>query len=238
MRINPLAVPVACLVLGACSPPPPNPRGIDRDETLLQVSATGRADTRPDEARFTAGVATTAASAAEATAANNAQMEKVVRGVEALGVKPDDVQTRTISLAKIEYGRDRGRYRANNMVEVRMRDVDKVGQAIAAATEAGANVLSGPDLRVSDQETANRSAYANAYKAARARADAYAQAAGLKVARVLAIREAGESGGPMPYVGDGVMMEQAAQVAAPPPVSRPGLNTSQVRVQVDFALAE
>jgi uncharacterized protein YggE len=225
-------------MLAACSSPPPDPRGVDRKETLLQVSATGRADSRPDEARFTAGVATTAASAAEATAANNVQMEKVVRGVEALGVKPDHVQTKTISLAKIEYGKDRGRYRANNMVEVRVRDVDKVGEAIAAATEAGANVLSGPDLRVSDQETANRSAYANAYKAARARADAYAAAAGMKVRRVLAIREAGEGGGPMPYFNDMPAMEQAAQVAAPPPVSRVGLNTSMVRVRVDFALAE
>jgi uncharacterized protein YggE len=96
-------------------------------------------------------------------------------------------------------------------------------------------VLSGPDLRVSDPENANRSAYARAYKAARARADAYAQAAGLKVRRVLAIKESGEGGMPPPYAGD--MMAEAAQVA-PPPIVRPGVNTSHVRIQVDFALAE
>lgn len=231
-----IALLPACLALAACSGGT-DPRGVDRKETLLQVSATGRADTRPDEARFTAGVATTADTAAAATAANNAMMDKVVRGVETLGVKKDDVQTRTISLQRIDYGRERGRYRANNMVEVRVRNVERVSAAIAAATEAGANVLSGPDLRVSDQESANRSAYAQAYKAARARADAYAQAAGLKVTRVLAIREAGGEGPVVPYVGD-MMMEAAAQAAPPPPTMRAGLNTSQVGIRVDFALAE
>ena len=71
---------------------------------------------------------------------------------------------------------------------------------------------------------------------ARARAEAYASAAGLKVARVLAIRDSGE-GGHMPYVGDAMVMEQAS---APPPVSaapfRPGMNASEVRVRADFAL--
>ena len=67
-----------------------------------------------------------------------------------------------------------------------------VGEAIAAATEAGANLLSGPDLRVSDREKASRSAYAAAYRAARARAEAYAGAAGLKIDRVLAIHDGGE----------------------------------------------
>ncbi len=42
-------------VLTACQPAASDPRGVDRDETLLTVSATGRAETRPDEARFSSG---------------------------------------------------------------------------------------------------------------------------------------------------------------------------------------
>lgn len=225
---------VAGMLAAACSPTP-DPRGVGRDEVLLQVAASGRADMRPDEARFTAGVATIAASAAAASAGNNAVINRVVAAVEALGVRADDVQTRSVTLARIDYGKDRGRFQANNLIEVRLRDVARAGAAIAAATEAGANVLSGPDLRVSDPERANRSAYAHAYRAARARAEAYAAAAGMKVARVLVIRDAGIDQGPVPYARDGLMMEQAATVA-PPPV-RAGLNTSEVSVRADFALA-
>lgn len=225
-----------CATLAACTQPP-DPRGVGRNEVLLQVEASGRTEARPDEARFTAGVQTLAASAGAASAANAAAMNRVVSAVEAAGVARDDVQTRSITLSRIDYGADRGRFQANNVVMVRVRNLERAAAAIAAATDAGANVLSGPDLRVSDPERADRVAYASAYKSARARAEAYAAAAGLKVARVLAIRDAGASGGPVPYYGD--MMEMAAQVrtASPPPM-RPGMNATEVRVRADFALAE
>jgi len=34
-----------CLPLAACDRPPPDARGLQRDEVLVQISATGRADT-------------------------------------------------------------------------------------------------------------------------------------------------------------------------------------------------
>lgn len=225
---------LAGLALAACTQAP-DPRGVEHDEVLLQVVATGRAETRPDEARFTAGVETISATAAAASAGNNAAIERVVSAVEALGVREEDIQTRSIALNRIDYGPNRGRFQANNMIEVRVRDIKRAGEAIAAATEAGANVLSGPNLTVSDPEAASRSAYAAAYRAARARAETYAEAAGLEVARVLAIRDAGDPQGPVPYHGDGLMAEQASAVAAPP--VRAGTDTSEVRVRADFALA-
>jgi uncharacterized protein YggE len=121
------------------------------------------------------------------------------------------------------------------MVEVRVRNLARVSEAIAATTEAGGNVLSGPNLSLANPEAASRSAYAQAYKAARARAEAYAEAAGLKVARVLAIRDGGETG-VFPHVGDAMGEAAVAQTVAPPPF-RPGMNTSEVRVRADFALA-
>jgi uncharacterized protein YggE len=46
----------ACCLATACQPAARDARGVDHDETLLTVSATGRADTRPDEARIQLGV--------------------------------------------------------------------------------------------------------------------------------------------------------------------------------------
>lgn len=223
--------------LAACGEKAPDPRGVGQDETLLSVSATGRSETRPDEARFTAGVSTIAASAAEATQRNNATMAKVTEALAAFGVAAKDLQTRQLTVNRIDWGANKGRYEAVNQVEVRMRAVDKAGEAVAATTQAGANVLSGPTLRVSDQEAATKSAYAAAYRAARARAEAYAGAAGLKIDRVLTIRDGGDSGPPMPYA-DGVAYEVAPQSANAAPPFNPGVSESQVSVRVDFALSE
>lgn len=222
------------LLTAACSRAP-DPRGVGHDEILLQVSASGRTDTRPDEARFTAGVQTIAAGAGAASAGNNAGMERVTRAVEALGIKPDDVQTRSVTLSRIDYGPNRGRFEANNLIEVRVRDLKQAGAAIAATTEAGANVLSGPNLGISDPEAASRTAYAAAYRAARARAETYAKTAGLRIARVLAIRDSGVEDGSASYERNGII---AMEVDAASPPIRGGMTTSEVRVRVDFALEE
>ncbi len=234
---------ISVIVLAACQPAAPDPRGVARDETLLTVSATGRADTRPDEARIQLGVQSIAASAGEASRSNREKMDRVTAVLARVGVKPDDLQTRNLSLQRLSYGKDRGRFQADNIVEVKLRNMNKVGDAVAVVTDAGANVLSGPELRVSDREASSRSAYAAAYRAARARADTYAGAAGLKVKRVLAIHDGGQSYGPRSYSRDA-----SAELMAPPTVSAPppppeqgapfsaGINTTEVQVRVEFAL--
>jgi len=235
------SLPLLAAALAGCSPAAPDPRGVGRDEVLVQVAASGRADSRPDEARFTVGVETIAATAREASARNSATFTRVAAALAGLGVKEDDLQTRSITLARIDYGPNRGRFQANNLIDVKIRDIKRAGEAIAAITEAGANVLSGPNLRVSDPENAARSAYAAAYRAARARAEAYAGAAGLKVARVLAIRDSGAGPQPRYWEGDSVMAEQAAPppvVATSAPPVQPGVSTREVQIRVDFALAK
>lgn len=224
------------LALSACGERPPDPRGVERDEVLLQVAATGRADTRPNEARFTAGVETIGATAEAASAANGEKMNRVVAALRALGVGEDDMRTRAITMQRVDYGPERGRFQASNVVEVRVREVGRASAAIGAATGAGANILAGPNLGVADPEEASRAAYAAAFRAARARADAYAEAAGLRVERVLLISDAGPQA-PSPHYG-------ATAVAAPRPVSaesgppvQPGARTDEVSIRVDFALA-
>jgi len=235
-----LPAALLCIVApAACQQAPADSRGVARDETLLTVSASGRAESRPDEARLQLGVQSIAAGAGEASRANRTKMDRVNAALARLGVSPDDIQTRNLSLHRIDHGPERGRFRADNVIEVRLRNMARVGEAVTLMTEAGANLLSGPDLRIADPEGANRPAYAAAYRAARARADAYAEAAGLQVRRVLAIHDGGEGHGRRyaPYVsGDSV-----AQTVAPPPAEEtpfsPGVNRSEVRVRVDFALS-
>lgn len=233
------ALILTALTLMSCERAAPDPRGVDRDETLLTVTATGRSDTRPDEARLQLGVQSVAASAGEASRLNRDKMRRVTDSLARIGVKPDQLQTRNLSLQRIDYGPDKGRYRAENVLEVTIKAVDRVGEAVTAVTEAGANVMSGPDLRVSDREGSSRSAYAAAYRAARARAEAYAGAAGLRIDRVLGIYDGGEYGVPgpgRPPPPPMVSMDSTAQSAAPAPFN-PGLNSTEVRVRVDFALA-
>lgn len=229
-------VSAASLTLAGCGGPRPAPNGLERGETLLQISATGQAETRPDEANISVGVSSIGVTSEAATAANNQKINAVVGALKALGVAEADMQTQQLSVSRIGYGANRNKFEASNTITIRIRDVSKAGAAVQAATRAGANILSGPDLRVSDPEAANKGAYAAAYKTARARADTYAEAAGLKVVRVLVIRDGGAGSPPMPIAMYETADAVAPQRAAPPPVFA-GSDRSSVSVSVDFALA-
>lgn len=252
MKQPTLLAVTGCIALTGCSADTTDPRGVDRSETLLSVSASGEADTRPDEAQFQAGVQNWGASAAAASEATQDDIAEIVQALRALGIAEDDIQTSAVGVQRLDYGDREGQFQATNTLTVSVRDIDKASAAVTAVTGVGANIVSGPDLRLSDPEAAANSAYANAYAAARRRAEAYAEAADMEISRVLYIRDTGGSQGNR-YIGGA---QQIAYQVAPPPVAppppvamaprpeeggygatiMPGQTTSSVTVQVDFAL--
>ena len=252
---NAVLLATASLTVSACGDRTDEARGVDHGETLLSVSAGGQATSRPDRAQFNAGIETFSRSASAATAANAEKIEEIVAALREFGIEEDDIQTQNVSVRRMEWGDRKGQYQASNVFQVTMDDPDRSGAAISAVTEAGANVLSGPSLTMSDPEAVANLAYADAYKSARKRAEAYAEAAGMEISRVLYIRDAGGQQGNMWLRGAQVMsdamVENAAQAAPPPPVRTApmpeeqgsprmmvGTTRSQVYIQVDFALKE
>ena len=252
MRDRSLALLALPLTLAACGRGGDDPRGVDRNETLLSVSASGHAESRPDKAEFQAGIETWARSAKEASAANAKKIDEIVAALKSVGVGDKDIQTRAVTVNRIDYGDRRGQFQAMNVVNVTVRDASKANAAVTAVTEAGANIVSGPNLSMTDPEATANLAYADAYKAARKRAEAYAKAAGMEVSRVLYIRDAGGSQGNTYFrAADATAIdaarpvtEQAMAVAPPPPptVAAGGsrmmvvTTNSDVFIQVDLAL--
>lgn len=242
------------LALAGCANRTDDARGVAREETLLSVSAAGQAESRPDRAQFQAGVETIAATARAASAANAAKIAEIVGALRRLGVAERDIQTRAVNIARITYGARNGQFQAANVVEVTLRDPAKAAEAVTAVSEAGANILSGPSLSMTDPEATANLAYADAYKAARDRAEAYARAAGMEVARVLYIRDAGGQQGDVYLRGAERAAQSSLDSMAPPPVVAPaapppppeegnagmmvGTTRSNVYIQVDFALRE
>ncbi len=177
------------------------------DGTLLDVVAEGRTVRQPDLATIDAGVVTQAASAAEALSANAARMERVLAALKRAGVADRDVRTATISLQpQYRYGENvppviTG-YQASNRVSVRFRDVARSGTVLDALVKEGANQIDGPTLGLANPDAALDEARTDAIARARARAELYAKAAGLRVERIVAIGESGSSmlQPPMPVV--------------------------------------
>jgi uncharacterized protein YggE len=212
--------------------------------TLLTVSADGRTARKPDLAVFTAGVASAGKTAGDALAANSADMSRVIAALKRAGIADRDIQTSNLSLNPV-YAQPQPRpngtveprepkivgYQVNNSVTVRQRNLDDFGKVIDTLVSAGANQVNGPDFQVDKPDEALDQARIEAIGKARARADLYARAAGLKVMRIVSISEGGGYSPPMPMY----RMAVAAD-AAPTPVAAGEVSlTANVTVQFELA---
>ena len=219
---------------------------IEAGHTLLTVSADGKSERAPDLALFNAGVTTQGKTAAEALGANSAAMTRVIAALKRAGIADRDIQTSNLNInpvyaepRRLPDGSTEQRahtivgYQVNNSVSVRQRQLGDYGKVIDTLVTAGANQVNGPSFMLDKPDAALDAARTEAMGKARARADLYARAAGLKVVRIVSISEGGGYSPPMP-----VMYRMAAQdsVGAAAPVAA-GEVSLNVNVTVQFELA-
>jgi uncharacterized protein len=197
----------------------------------ITVTGTGTAEAAPDEAVFSLGVSTKGSTAREALAANSAQMQRVIAALKAAGVKERDVKTQDVSVgANYDDSDDARGYSARNSVSVRIHELDRAGAVLDAAARAGANEVYGPSLTRSNREDLEAKALASAVKNARKRAEALADAAGVRLGRVTGIVE-GFNGGPQP-----MFEARAATDSTVGPPIEGGTEEIQASVTVTFAI--
>ena len=204
--------------------------------TTLTVTAEGHVDRAPDIADLSGGVVTQAPTAAAALSANAAKMTAVVAAVRRAGIAERDIQTNGLTLAA-QYRYENNLppvltgYQATNTVALRVRNLGDAGRLVDALVAAGANQLNGPTFRIDAADAALDAARVAAVTTARARAELYARAAGLRVGRIRSIAEGNEQRfEPRPMV-----MMKAMNVAAPSPVE-PGEVSLSTSVTVVFEL--
>lgn len=206
--------------------------------TRLDIVARGAVKRVPDLAVISAGVVTNAADARSAMTANATAMAQVLAALRKAGVADRDMATAQIALSpQYRYADNRPPvvtgYQASNTVTVRFRDIAKSGAILDSLVAAGANQINGPTLVIDKPEAAQDEARIEAIKAARARAELYARAAGLTVKRIVAIGESGpEYAPPMPMM----MARGMATDAAAKSEIVPGEQDVGVSVTVTFEL--
>lgn len=236
VRLLTLAAAAAAALPMTATAQVPAPGLLVSEGTLLDVVAEGEASRVPDIATIRAGVVTQAPTAAAALAANATQMKSVLAALKAAGVVDRDVQTATISLnPQYRYAENQPPvitgYQASNTVSVKFRDIAKSGNILDALVKQGANQIDGPNLSIDQIEAAQDEARVDAVKRARARADLYAKALGMRVERLVSLSEGNDGGMPGPVMGMMVRAEAKDSTQVVPGEQRVG-----VTVRVRFLL--
>ncbi len=160
------------------------------DPRLVSVNGTGEIKVTPDLAYIDLGVQTKYADAAKAQQENAKLMKAVVDAIKAAGIKAEDIKTTGYNLYQTydyyENKQSDPYYIANNTVNVKIKDITKVGAIIDTATLAGANTINSIRFTVADDSVhyakALEIAMANAKNKATAIMKTFGKAPGLPFA--------------------------------------------------------
>lgn len=199
-----LLVPVAAFTVTALSAQ----TGLSAQSVVRQITVSGQGyvETAPDRATLSLGVVSDGKTGAAALAANNKAMAKVMAKLAAAGISPEDLQTQNLSLSprwNTSSVRDRNESEINgftvrNMLSVEILDLSNLGTVLDAAVSTGANSFNGISFGLSDPshviEKARRGAVADAI----AKAELYANAAGVSLGSLVSINEQGSPSRPVP----------------------------------------
>lgn len=159
----------------------------------------------PDRAWLTVATETRDPQAAEARRKNALAMTAVQTALRATGLATDAIRTTGYSLTQdIQWSNGRSTprgYIARNQIDVRIDDLDKLGEVIDAANSAKAApaTVVGPRFDLKNAQAAESDALRQAVELAMSRARAMAAGAGRQLGAVVRIEESGgRSPAPMP----------------------------------------
>jgi uncharacterized protein YggE len=205
----------------------------------IVVHGQGSVEQAPDMATITLGSQFAAKQAEDALDQVSEATAPVLETLTGLGVEARDIQTSGLYLNPVwddSYNRHGGRnirgYSAGNTVHIRVRDLDKLGGLLDQVVKDGANTFNGLNFGLQDATDAKNEARRRAVADARAKAELYAEAAGVTLGKIVELTD-GATSSPQP-----VFMERAAMAMSDAvPIAEGEVSTS-ARVTITFEIAD
>ena len=185
--------------------------------STFDVSGEGRVVVVPDEAMLNLGVTDQGRNLKTVQQSINMKMEQVSKSLKGMGIDEKDIKTTAYNVYP-DY-QENGLYRAQAMVSVKVRELDKVSEALDLIGSLGLDSVSGPSFGLSEElmEKTTREAREIAIDKAKAKAEELSGLAGMKLGRIVNISEGSQGGYPAPmYARDlAVSSTMEAKVATP-----------------------
>lgn len=185
--------------------------------TTFDVMGEGKASIKPDQATIQAGVSAKGDTTKSVQDQINSTISKVSEAVKALGVDPSDIQTSNYSVnPNYEYspsGQKQNGFMASTNLTIKVKDTNKVGPVIDAATGAGATNVNNLGFSNTDQTSAENEARKKAVEDAKKKAQMAAQTAGFKLGKIVNYSE--NSGGnprPVPFAAGATADSKATPI--------------------------
>ncbi len=226
--------------------------GIKPPTTISEAAAVESADYRlttkgegtvavaPDIAYINIGVVTEDEDASVAQSENAKLMTRVQEAIRKAGVTSDNMKTMNYSIYKsYNYrGEDEREevYKASNTLKVTVRDLDKIGDLIDAASASGANQINSIEFTVEDQNAYYEEALVLAMENAKGKAEAILGSLNKTAQMPVRITET-SYGGPIMRASDAIAFSAKAEsMSYSTPIESGDIEVSaSVTVEYDYS---
>jgi uncharacterized protein len=236
-------------ILSGCSSPvvaqgTPSGVQINQQPEGIWVSGTGEISITPDIATLNLGVMAQEASVSQAQSAASEAMSKVMKALTDAGIASKDIQTGYFSISQQTRWDDMKKmdvpmgFQVTNMVTVKIRAIDKVGDIIDAVVGAGEDLIriNGINFSVENPAQYYSEARQKAMDAAKTKASELAKLAGVNLGQPTYINENAQY---TPYYGGyanfSVAVPAPSMGSVAPPISS-GQTTVTISVQVAYSV--
>jgi uncharacterized protein YggE len=210
-------------------------------KNTITVSDTGTKYATPDLAIVTFSVTNESKNVAEAMKENTDKMNAVISSVISNGVEEKDRKTTSFSIyPRYEWyevsaiypegKRVFAGYEVNQSLEVKIRDLTKIGEIVEGATDAGANNVSDLQLTVDKQDEIKNQAREEAISKAKTKAEALAKQLGVRLVRISSFSE----GSAYPYYSS--YKESALGIGGGDASSVPNIQAGENKIEVTVSI--
>lgn len=217
-------------------------RIVDPARYTVSFTGEGRVFAKPDIAQIQLAVRTDRAKDAVTAVKNNTEkINAVIKKLTELDIAEKDIKTTAYNLnPEYDYPVNVGRqvlagYSVYQEVTVKIRNLDNVGKVIEQVTSAGINQITGPTFTIDDLSEVNKQARAEAIAKAKEQAKSTAGLSGLRLGKLVGLKE--ESGNSYPPVYTyAKAMDSAAGLGGglPAPEIQTGENEVILRVTLTY----
>ncbi len=222
---------------------------IGTTDTPSTITVSGDSDVfaAPDIATISFTARGEGATTKDAQAKESESVNKAIAYLKGKGIADKDIKTSNYyTQPKYDYGICATNYcpmratkivayEANQTVDVKIRNLDTVGDIVTGLGTAGITDISGPNFTIENQDALQNQARADAIKEARAKAETLASQLGVHIVRVSNFQESNGGYYPMVY-GAKDAMTSTGSAPAPTPAMPTGENKITSNVTITYEI--
>ena len=171
-------------------------------KNTITVSDKGEIYARPDLAITSFSVVTEKKTVSEAMNENAEKMNTIIDSMKEQGVEDKDLKTTSFNIYPRYDWYDETRfypqgrrvlvgYEVRQSLQVKIRDMEKVGEIIQGATDAGANQVGDLQFTIDNEDEFKKQARGQAIEKAKAKAEELATQLGVRLVRIVNFSESG-----------------------------------------------